>query len=114
MIKTQFNVKETTHMPQIVSLKQYKRAHDIPLVRSPYYTLNATKQEVYDAYQRAIAYLSLPVGKYSTPQIVLFGYEHQKTRKIKLLKNVVIYSDEETFRLDAGKRGYDCLMVKSK
>lgn len=37
----------------IINLKDYKREHDIPLPRLPYYSLNATEDELNEAYHLA-------------------------------------------------------------
>ena len=46
-------MSKTATDSKIISLKDYKRKHDIPLPRSPYYNLNATQEELDQAYRLA-------------------------------------------------------------
>ena len=79
-------------MEKITDLKEYKQKHDIPLPRSPYYTLNATDEELQEAVGRAERMMGFPFDyRGLPPYAVLLGYENIKTGKIKLLKSQIAY-----------------------
>lgn len=102
-------------MAEIICLKEYKKKHDIPLPRSPYFSLNATKQQLHEAYLRAAEYLRKPCDyRGIPPYAAVVGYESLKTGKIKLLKEQCFYSSKDLFMRTAGLRGYKCLALVQK
>ena len=99
-------------MAEIIDLKKYKKQHDIPLPRSPYYTLNATKEEIDEALQRAKEWLS--DTRYSPMYAVLVGYKNIKTGKTKLLKEQHGFSTKDTFETAAGIKDHYMIGIVRK
>ena len=93
---------------KVIDFNEYKRRKGIALPRSPYYTLNATKEEVQYALQRAAEELEQPHGGQML-YAALVGYEDKKTGRVKLLKQMQLYSNREVFERSAGIRGYRCI-----
>lgn len=101
-------------MGDIISFAAYKKEKGIAAANSPYYTLNATKAEISEAFNRASRLMIEPIdysGK--TPYAVLIGYE-DKNGRVKLLKNVCCYSSHEIFELDAGRKSLKVLALVAK
>lgn len=101
---------------KIINIKDYKRKHDIPLPRSPYYTLNATEYELQLALERAAELMREPHDYRGEPHYaVLVGYENKKSGKVKLLKQQICFPTEEVFESACpGIKGYYCLALKRK
>lgn len=92
-------------MGDIVYLAAYKREKGIAAPKSPYYTLNATHDEISAALDRAAKLMSEPVDRSGkTPYAVLVGFEDKKGR-VKLLKQICGYSSREIFEMYAGRKG---------
>lgn len=80
-------------MGEIIRMKEYKRKHGIALPRSPYYTLDATEEQVQAALEIAAKEMEKPFDyRGLPPYAVVVGYKHRKTGKIKLLKAVHTFS----------------------
>ena len=76
-------------MGNIISMKDYKRQHGIALPRSPYYTLDATPEQIQAALELAAEEMEKPCDyRGLPPYAVVVGYKNMKTGKIKLLKGV--------------------------
>ncbi len=91
----------------VVSLNDYKRKKGIALPRSPYSSLDATREQVRDACQRAAEALNQDARVYAA----VIGYENQKTGKIKLLKGLRLFSSKELLESTAGIKGYNCICL---
>jgi len=101
---------------KIISMKDYKRQHDIPLPRSPYYTLNATEYEIRFALERAAELMQEPCDYRGKPCFaVLVGYENKKNGKVKLLKQQICFPTESAYESACpGINGYYCLALKRR
>jgi hypothetical protein len=91
----------------IINLNEYKKKKGIALPRSPYYTLDATKNQVHDAL--ATAARSLDQGDYRRYAAAVVGYENIRTGKIKLLKGIIYFATKEAFESMAGIKGHRCI-----
>ena len=99
----------------IISLKDYKREHDIPLPHSPYYSLNATEDELNEAYHLAARRMREPFDyRGIPPYAALVGYKNIKTGKIKLLKEITYYSSKSVFESTAGIKDHYVLALVQK
>ena len=97
---------------KIIRLKDYKREHDIPLPRSPYYNLNATQEELDQAYRVAAQGMKKPFDyRGIPPYAALVGYKNIKTGKIKLLKEISYYSSKSVFESTAGIKDHYVLAL---
>ena len=100
---------------KIISLKDYKREHDIPLPRSPYYRLNATEDELDQAYRIAAQGMKQPFDyRGIPPYAALVGYKNIKTGKIKLLKEISYYSSKSVFESTVGIKDHYVLALVQK
>ena len=100
---------------KIISLKDYKRKHDIPLPRSPYYNLNASQDEIYEAFLIAAQGMKRPFDyRGIPPYAALVGYKNKKTGKIKLLKEITYYSCKSVFESNAGIKDHYVLALVQK
>lgn len=98
-------------MGDVIYLNYYKKKHDIPLTNSPYYVLNATEDQVYAAYMRAV---ELMENERLAPYAVLVGYQNVKTGKIKLLKEPRMFSSRSAFEDMAGIKGHYVVAIARK
>ena len=99
-------------MDNVIYLNDYKKKHDIPLTHSPYYALNADREELRLAFERAFMLIQEPIDANGTlPYAVLVGYENKKTGKVKLLKEMRMYPNKEAFESMAGLKGSYCLAL---
>lgn len=98
---------------KVIDLNQYKREKGIALPRSPYYTLNATSEQLQHAYQRAADALN---GEYGGGPYfaALVGYENNRTGRVKLLKEMRLYPSPEAFEAMAGIKGHKCVGLARK
>lgn len=102
-------------MGDIISMKDYKRQHGIALPRSPYYTLDATPEQIQAALELAADELSKPFDyRGIPPYAAIVGYENMKTGKIKLLKEVVVYSSKRALETMAGIKGHYCVGLQQR
>ena len=92
-------------MGDVINLNDWKKEHGIPLPRSPYYALKATSAQIQDALIDAHRRLE----NHSDCYAAVVGYENAKTGDVKLLKEMRLYSDQDTFERTAGLRGHYCL-----
>lgn len=101
---------------KIINMKDYKRQHDIPLPKSPYYTLNAKDYEIQIALERAAEFMQEAHDYSGKPQYaVLIGYENKKNGKVKLLKQQICFPSEKAFETACpGINGYYCLALKQR
>ena len=100
-------------MAKIISMNDYKRKHGIALPRSPYYTLDASDEELQAAVERAKPFLESPHDyRGLPPYAVVIGYENLKTGKIKLLKELHIFPSKHALEHMEGIRGYNTLYLK--
>ena len=99
---------EEKKMGDVICINEYKRRHGIAIPRSPYYTLNATQEQLSCAYRTAV--LKMKQHK-NPPYAVLIGYENIKTGHIKLLKQIRMYSSQEAFESMSGIGGFRCVAV---
>ena len=91
----------------IINLSDYKRKKGIALPRSPYFTLDATEEQVRDALSTAARTLNR--DDYNRYAAALVGYENIRTGKIKLLKGIVYFGTKEAFESMAGIKGHRCI-----
>ena len=98
-------------MKNIISINDYKRKHGIALPRSPYYTLDATHEQLLAALEMAKECMRKPMDYQGLPYAAIVGYENIKTGKIKLLKQIQIASCKEAI---SGIRGYRCIGLQQK
>lgn len=98
---------------KVVDFNEYKREKGIALPRSPYYTLNATDKQIRLALRRAVMELNRPHGG-SPLYAAVVGYEDVKTGRVKLLKNLRLYSNPEAFENMAGIKGHRCVGLTRK
>ena len=83
-----------------------------PPLHSKYYTLDATKEELQQAIERAEEARQKPIDCIGhDAYAVLYGYENTATGKIKLLKNPVTYRTRKSFKLQPGMKGHKTLAV---
>lgn len=102
-------------MGDVIYLNEYKKQHGIPLPRSPYYTLKATDEQLYEAYHAAAMLLSEYSENHETaPYAILVGYENIQTGHIKLLKQPPMFSTKEAFESMSGIRGHKSIAVVRK
>lgn len=102
-------------MGDIIYLNDYKKKHDIPLTHSPYYALNATRNQMRDAYKKAAEWMNKPLdGNGTLPYAVLIGYENIKTGKVKLLKEMRVFSAKEIFEHSVGIGGHYVIALTRK
>ena len=95
-----------------IDLNDYKKQREIPPPRSPYYALDATDEEIYEAVERAKRLMSETFDyRKQPPYAVLFGYKNIKTGKAKLLKSMEVYPSEQVFNQMAGIGGHNILAV---
>ena len=101
-------------MDNVISLVGYKKEKGIALPRSPYYTLNATEEQLNKAVERASKYLHKPMNGCGTmPYAVLIGYEDKKGRT-KLLKAISAYPTKDLLEAFAGRRGLRSVYVVAR
>ena len=101
-------------MSNIISLASYKKKKGIAPLRSPYYTLNATRAQVVEAVRRASDMLDEPLASTGKlPQAVLIGYT-DKSERTKLLKNFSVYPNEELLEANAGRKSMRSVYVTKK
>ena len=82
----------------VIDFNEYKRKHDIPLPRSPYYALNATEKQVNAALNQAAEIMRKPIDRRGrTPYAVIVGYQNKETGKIKLLKEMRVFSNKRAY-----------------
>ena len=99
-------------MDNVIYLNDYKKKHDIPLTHSPYYALNANREELRLAFERAFIMIQEPIDTKGTlPYAVLVGYENKNTGKVKLLKELRVYSSKDAFESMAGLKDSYCLAL---
>ena len=96
---------------KVIDFNEYKREKGIALPRSPYYTLNATDKQIRLALRRAVMELNRPE---SSLYAAVVGYEDVKTGRVKLLKNLRLYSNSEAFENMAGIKGHRCVGLTRK
>lgn len=102
-------------LTKIVDLKEYKREKGIALPNSPYYTLNATEEQIQEAAERVSLVLEQPFDYRGVlPYAVLLGYENIKTGQVKLLKQVCIYPNRKVFESSAGIKGHKAVALVNK
>ena len=96
----------------IINLNDYKRKKGIALPHSPYFTLDATDEQVRHALENAAH--SLNRDDYRQYAAALVGYENIRTGKIKLLKEVVVYSSKRALETTAGIKGHYCVGLQQR
>ena len=102
-------------MSKIIYLNEYKRKHGIAMPRSPYSTLNATHSDIHEAYRKAAEQMRQAADTLGqSPYAVLVGYQDIKTRRVKLLKQMPMFSDKDSFERMAGIKGNYCLGLTRK
>lgn len=103
-------------MGDIINMKDYKQKHGIALPRSPYYTLDATPEQLNAALELAAEEMEKPTDyRGLPPYAVVVGYKNVKTGKIKLLKGVHIYPSRESLETMGGiGKGYACVGLQQK
>ena len=84
-------------MKKVASLAAYKAKKGIVPPNSPYYTGNATDEQIQSAVEHAIDYFDQNYDNSGMPPYaVVIGYE-DKRGHVKLLKDVEIYSTKDAF-----------------
>lgn len=103
-------------MGDIINLKDYKLKHGIALPRSPYYTLDATPEQIKAALEYAAEEMEKPCDYRGVPPYaVVVGYKNVKTGKTKLLKGAHIYPSKESLETMGGiGKGYCCVGLQQK
>ena len=87
----------------------------MPLPRSPYYNLNATQDELNEAYHIAAQGMKRPFDYRSLPPYAaLVGNKNKKTGKIKLLKEITYYSCKSVFESTVGIKDHYALALIQK
>ena len=86
----------------IVSLAAYKTEKGIVPPNSPYYTTNATQEQIQVAAHRAQEWFKKPFDfRGKAPYAVVIGYEDKKGR-VRLLKSQPIYPTKSSFEATSG------------
>lgn len=89
-------------MSNIISLAAYKAEKGIVPPNSPYYTTNATEEEIHAAVLRAQEHFKSPCDYRGVPPYaVVIGYEDKKGR-IRLLKGQIAYSSKKALEQMGG------------
>lgn len=89
-------------MSNIVSLSAYKTEKGIVPAGSPYFTTNATPEQISAAARRAHIHFSSPCDyRGLPPYAVVIGYEDRKGR-VRLLKNQIIFPTRSSFESMGG------------
>ena len=96
----------------IINLNDYKRKKGIALPHSPYFTLDATDEQVRHALENAAH--SLNRDDYRQYAAALVGYENIRTGKIKLLKGIIYFGTKDAFESMAGITGHRCIGLMRK
>ena len=96
----------------IINLNDYKRKKGIALPHSPYFTLDATDEQVRHALENAAH--SLNRDDYRQYAAALVGYENIRTGKIKLLKGIIYFGTKDAFESMAGIKGHRCIGLMRK
>lgn len=96
----------------IINLIDYKRKKGIALPHSPYFTLDATDEQVRHALENAAH--SLNRDDYRQYAAALVGYENIRTGKIKLLKGIIYFGTKDAFESMAGIKGHRCIGLMRK
>lgn len=87
----------------VISLATYKREKGIVPPGSPYYTTNATKEQIAEAAKRTEEWFSRTMDfRGKPPYAVVIGYEDKKTGRVRLLKNQIAYPQKSSFEGMAG------------
>ena len=90
-------------MKNVISLAAYKADKGIVPPGSPYYTSNATSEQISEAVERANAEFSNTMDyRGKPPYAVVIGYEDKKGH-VRLLKNLICYPTKHSFEMLAGK-----------
>ncbi len=89
-------------MNNVISLAAYKAQKGIVPPGSPYYTSNATEDQINEAVDRAKLKFTKPVDyRGKPPYAVVIGYEDKKGR-VRLLKGQIIFPTKSSFELTGG------------
>lgn len=89
-------------MNNVISLAAYKAKKGIVPPGSPYYTSNATEDQINDAADRARIEFTKPVDyRGKPPYAVVIGYEDKKGR-VRLLKGQIIFPTKSSFEQMGG------------
>ena len=86
----------------IVSLVDYKAEKGIVPPNSPYYTTNATQEQIQAAAQRAQEWFKKPFDfRGKPPYAVVLGYEDKKGR-VRLLKSQPVFPTKYSLETKGG------------
>lgn len=89
-------------MNNVISLAAYKRQKGIVPAGSPYYTSNASQDQIHNAVERAKIHFSRPCDyRGKPPYAVVIGYEDKQGR-IRLLKGQIIFPSKSAFEQSGG------------
>ena len=84
-------------MNNVISLAEYKLKKGIVPPNSPYYTSNASPEQINEAVERAKIEFSKPVDyRGKPPYAVVIGYKDQKGC-VRLLKGQIVFSSKRSF-----------------
>ena len=101
-------------MNKIISLAAYKAEKGIVPAHSPYYTSNATPNQINAAIEHAIESFPTYANSDGTlPYAIVIGYEDKKGR-VKLLKSRAIYPTKEVLEMMGGKATMKTIAVMRK
>lgn len=91
-------------MSNVISLAAYKAEKGIVPPGSPYFTSNATPEQIREAVRRAQVWFSQPMDyRGLPPYAVVIGYE-DKHGRVRLLRGQIAYPTKTSFEAMGGMR----------
>ena len=98
-------------MNKVISLAAYKAEKGIVPPRSPYYTTNATEDQIAAAVDLTEEWFSKPIDyREKPPYAVVIGYADKKGR-IRLLKSQIAFPSKRSFELMGGMATMETVAV---